>query len=306
MHETAFNLHERSLQCVGCGYDLRGLPAHGNCPECHTEIWRSRNGGRLKYADPFWMRRILWGHRIMFWSSAVLAIVVAVAIIGAIVLPLTFTSGPPPVGFDIAFAASILLFNIAIAGAGAGTILAAWPEPRERESQHCDWKRHLAQWGCAACATLLLLIEARRNIGLLWNLAGWWEIILLLALIPAWLISASMLLSRTAAQAHRLSRVNVGAQLGELLAGYAVMLVRAAVVITAFEMIVAMAINTQGTPFSNLLVAIALLACVTMAVPAILLSWSCLSVYNDWRRELSRDRATASPLRGAADSLLPN
>lgn len=30
------------LHCVACGYNLRGLPAEGRCPECGTEISRSR------------------------------------------------------------------------------------------------------------------------------------------------------------------------------------------------------------------------------------------------------------------------
>ncbi len=33
--------------CVHCGYDLRGLPANGRCPECGTAIARSIRGDLL-------------------------------------------------------------------------------------------------------------------------------------------------------------------------------------------------------------------------------------------------------------------
>jgi hypothetical protein len=31
----------RNLACIGCGYDLEGLPARGNCPECGRAIVES-------------------------------------------------------------------------------------------------------------------------------------------------------------------------------------------------------------------------------------------------------------------------
>lgn len=46
------------LLCVHCGYNLRGLPPNGRCPECGTAIGRSIHGDLLSWADPLWLKRI--------------------------------------------------------------------------------------------------------------------------------------------------------------------------------------------------------------------------------------------------------
>jgi len=49
------------VDCIGCGYQLRGLPAEGACPECATAIWRSVRGDLLRDADPDWLARVRRG-----------------------------------------------------------------------------------------------------------------------------------------------------------------------------------------------------------------------------------------------------
>ena len=42
---------ERSQPCVKCGYDLRGLPVKGVCPECGTSVEDSLRGLLLQFAS---------------------------------------------------------------------------------------------------------------------------------------------------------------------------------------------------------------------------------------------------------------
>ncbi len=46
------------LPCNSCGYNLRGLPSGGRCPECGTEVARSLRGDLLSVAEPAWLERL--------------------------------------------------------------------------------------------------------------------------------------------------------------------------------------------------------------------------------------------------------
>lgn len=50
-----------SLPCSRCGYDLKGLPAAGACPECGAPIWRSLKGNLLEYGDRHFLLRLARG-----------------------------------------------------------------------------------------------------------------------------------------------------------------------------------------------------------------------------------------------------
>jgi hypothetical protein len=50
-----------SALCRECGYDLRGLPTEGVCPECGTRIRVSLQGPGLLYAAPDWLRAVSKG-----------------------------------------------------------------------------------------------------------------------------------------------------------------------------------------------------------------------------------------------------
>lgn len=49
------------MLCVRCGYNLRGLPSDGKCPECGTPIGRSRRGNILAAADSSWLAGLCRG-----------------------------------------------------------------------------------------------------------------------------------------------------------------------------------------------------------------------------------------------------
>ncbi len=56
------NCLSADLLCNHCGYNLRGLPTEGRCPECGTEVARSLRGDLLSAADPAWLERVNRGH----------------------------------------------------------------------------------------------------------------------------------------------------------------------------------------------------------------------------------------------------
>ncbi len=58
---------DHDLSCMICGYNLRGLQTGGACPECGTDIARSRQGDLLKFADRNWLNG---AHRGTFLLSA--------------------------------------------------------------------------------------------------------------------------------------------------------------------------------------------------------------------------------------------
>lgn len=49
---------EASIPCLRCGYELRGLPLAGRCPECGWEIERSLRGNLYRYAPTEFVRRM--------------------------------------------------------------------------------------------------------------------------------------------------------------------------------------------------------------------------------------------------------
>ncbi len=59
--------------CVRCGYNLRGVPADGNCPECGLGIARSLAlGQQLRESRPAWIAWLAWAARLLFAAGALL------------------------------------------------------------------------------------------------------------------------------------------------------------------------------------------------------------------------------------------
>jgi hypothetical protein len=49
------------IQCVSCGYNLRGLLPDGNCPECGIAVAQSTRSELLRFADPAWLSVLVRG-----------------------------------------------------------------------------------------------------------------------------------------------------------------------------------------------------------------------------------------------------
>ncbi len=52
---------DQDCNCIGCGYNLRGLDPESVCPECATPIDRSLRGQYLRYSDPRWVEKLAGG-----------------------------------------------------------------------------------------------------------------------------------------------------------------------------------------------------------------------------------------------------
>src|SRR5438876_3717954 len=65
------------IACRKCGYNLRGLPISGRCPECGTPVGLSVKGDLLRFSDPGWLRALRRGVNFIIGA-------VVVAILGGI------------------------------------------------------------------------------------------------------------------------------------------------------------------------------------------------------------------------------
>ncbi len=104
------------VPCSRCSYDLRGLTADMNCPECGTPVSRSCLGNWLRFADPDWVGKLRKGMSLKLYN------ILAGLLMGIVVAIATFAFGRPEI-------AAVLV-------AVFGGILGAWsvflitaPEP---------------------------------------------------------------------------------------------------------------------------------------------------------------------------------
>jgi hypothetical protein len=70
---------EVNSPCIHCGYNLRGLLSTGICPECGQAIAASLQGDLLRFAEPAWLKRVVFGVWLMLLSFIGLLFVVLVA-----------------------------------------------------------------------------------------------------------------------------------------------------------------------------------------------------------------------------------
>ncbi len=108
--------------CITCGYNLRGLPSNGNCPECGSDKTESLRLDLLQYADARWRRMICWGLSFLVLGFG------AVLIAGAL-STIAFLLGG--VGFFLAYVVALqqpVAWCVATSVFG-GFWLAATPDP---------------------------------------------------------------------------------------------------------------------------------------------------------------------------------
>jgi hypothetical protein len=68
------------VPCQGCGYNLRGLPAAGQCPECGAPAAASLRGNLLQFSRPEWIRQLSRGARLSMWGAGLTLLTAVVGI----------------------------------------------------------------------------------------------------------------------------------------------------------------------------------------------------------------------------------
>ena len=69
MHDTPIpSIIDFDHPCTSCGYNLRGLDPSSRCPECGAEITESMRGDLLRFANPTWLKTVLRGANLMYYS----------------------------------------------------------------------------------------------------------------------------------------------------------------------------------------------------------------------------------------------
>lgn len=125
------------VQCLRCGYNLRGLRGDGLCPECAAPVGRSTQGDFLRFADPGWVRRLARGSRLVVAGITTVVIAVIVAVVGFFGAAMLNASGGGMSGggFGAAVAIGLVLAVLAWLASMACLYGGAWlltsPDPRQ-------------------------------------------------------------------------------------------------------------------------------------------------------------------------------
>ncbi len=133
------------VACRACGYNLRGLPASGVCPECACPLARSLLPPSLSTAPSRWLRTLERG--------AVVLLVGLVLLVPGIFLYAMVPVNPGRVSRwgD----ASCMLLMLLVAG--LGLVLLTVPDAEEQEEPVLSARR-LARWGLLAALGMTLIL----------------------------------------------------------------------------------------------------------------------------------------------------
>ena len=166
----------KSIPCSCCGYDLQGLEASGDCPECGAPIGRSFDGDRLAAADPKWLRSIVRGHRLV-WIGMLSTVLCVFTAMGSSITLMLLSMDRPDLASKID-PIMLIVFGCALVGIpismGIGAIGVYWltaQEGRETDRESMWSSRLVARWSVLAA---IALISVSLSAGFIPIPAGGW------------------------------------------------------------------------------------------------------------------------------------
>lgn len=142
------------LPCIGCGYDVKGLPPHQPCPECALPIWRSYMGSDLAYA-PASYRATLCNGALITAISTLLHILFFAGVCGVVIYFEEVKGIPPPVVTSSWFFPFWFLIPNALGF--VGYFLLSTPDPSLTISESRWSARRVLRWTLILQAVGILL-----------------------------------------------------------------------------------------------------------------------------------------------------
>lgn len=159
------------IPCIGCAYDLTGVVADGQCPECSTAVAETIDPERLVFADQSWLSTVRRGLKMVHGAPAMLLLgpIVYGAFVGAFGVAKSSTLTSPLFGPGIAITMVAL---ITVCGY-LGLWLATRKEPASRRPVNGDWSawtgRSRRAVRAAVLASLALIAaEATQSLNSTW------------------------------------------------------------------------------------------------------------------------------------------
>ncbi len=151
--------------CRRCGYELRGLAASANCPECSWPVSASLAGDSLRYADPAYLRSLVRGIKLL-QAAILISVVVG---LGSALMPML--SGYVP-GLSVG-ALTIVMTTVAMLASIAGAVgwwLFSSPDQSRRSTDRGQLPRRLIRAsvviGMVASILQVILLLANGGVAL--------------------------------------------------------------------------------------------------------------------------------------------
>ncbi len=187
--------------CLQCGYNVRGLPRGGRCPECGTPIKRSLQGNLLRYSSPAYLATLNRG--VLLILAAIAAQVICV--VGGWILIAWLTAK----GWTDVARVSELLLSTASTGVSVVSLIGWWlfsaPDPAFVGSGGGTTARKVVRATVVAAAVLTAMVTVADTLATSIAPSGTAAGDILLGVVQAVKFFAAMLYLRWLA--HRFSNV---------------------------------------------------------------------------------------------------